>query len=173
MSGLLSRFVDYANGVITADVNNTTTDADDLDIGGSDFLTTGTFIPSYTFNTVSKREVTFSNTTFQGDDQLINTKFEWEDMFPSEVQTAVMGGVFVSTVGTSETIDLEIRNTVDAETVTNLTGITTTGMQMQAPVAYTPTTTTSHTKYQWRWRESDGSNSSAVADPFLVFGILV
>jgi hypothetical protein len=151
---------------VYADLVNT----EELDIGGSDFASSGDYIPQYTFGPNANRQLSFTNTGYDNDGDLSRIHVEWDKLFPSDVQSAVFGEIFISTVGTDETIDVRVFNGVDGETVAEQTGITTTGLISLGPVNYEPLTTTDRIALRWEWRESNGANPSEVRIPYIVLG---
>lgn len=143
---------------------------DDLDIGTADFVSSGDFLPLYTFTGWAQRTESFTATTYTSDNALNSVSVEWDDLFSTDVQTAVSAHTRV-VVGTDETVDIRVFNVDDGETIGDNTGITATGMYTIGPVNYTPTTTDGKVFIRLEWKESNGVNSSTIDAPFTSFGI--
>jgi len=131
----------------------------------------GDFLPLYNFNPSGDRSVSFTVTTYSASASFSYLRAIWNELFPAGATTHVYGSVYLA-VGAGETVSLRIQNTVDNETVGELTGITTGGIKT-IDVDYEPTTLDSQIKLLWQWKESPGTNSSRVDDAFISLGVKV
>lgn len=134
----------------------------------------GDFLPLYSFNPPNNFSTSFTSTTYTGLASLFHVKVIWDDILPPGVTSQVLGEIYVSGIGAGETVDLRIQNTVDGETVGEITGITSSYTVFTiGPVDYTPSTTASKIPLVWQWRESPGTNSTEIQIPFISIGVRI
>jgi len=168
LSGVLdAQNNDISNvGALTADSVNT----DNLNIGGSDFVSTGDFMPYYTFGGADTLETTTNSTytdvlTSEAEPRLI-----WDSLFPSEVTTAIVVNVGID--AKSDPTDFRIFNLTDSETLIEQTGVSGLSDTISiGPVNYRPTTTSDNVVLTPQLRNSDGTSEVAAFDLTYSIGI--
>lgn len=133
-------------------------DAEDLDIGGTDLLTTGDFVGF--FPMTSKRDrFSTTSTSYVADGGYAQDPVHWDEL-PASVDSIQ---TFLRYFGLDEPIDVRLRNTTDGENVFELTDLTTLEYASRID-QYTPTTTNSFIRLRPEIRADDGDDSARILE---------
>lgn len=146
-----------------ASVDTGLVSTDDLDIAGSDLAASGDYVERRSFAAFS-RSFSTTSTSYTSDVTQFDVQLTWDHVIPANGQGAFNYECQVSP-GTDETVDIRLQNTVDVETMGEITGITTAGSLTIGPSNYTPTTRTGVIKLEAQIRNSNGANSSTLRRP--------
>lgn len=155
MTNLIERFVDFATGEVTANVDNSATDTDALTIGGAGLVSTGNFVAVGGVQTLLTSASTTSTTYIQVSEA--DVQFTWDKIIPPNAQGAVYASVEFGT-GDSQG-DFRIFQFVDSETIVEFSDFV--GSKDQI-VNYTPTTTNSVMTSRWQIRTNDGGTQTTI-----------
>lgn len=143
-------------------------DTVDLDIDGSDFVSSGdTFaLPSY----VDGGTATTTSNSYQSTDLVDGVKFQWDTFAPAGATIEVTFVAYLNPNG--DQIDARWYNFTDGETVVEKTGVTVAN-SYAITSTYEPTTTSGFTGYRIDIRNSDGSTSVEIQDVNIYLGVAV
>lgn len=154
----------FADGVQSNSLNT-----EDVDVGQSDFVSTGDFVYLIQANYAEGTTTTSSSYSPYNEVETELT-FAWDDVFSGNVQGQCY--VSASLFNNNDAINFRIQNTTDGETVIEQTGITG-GSQNIAigPVDYTPTTTSNPIVIQPEFSNQDNSTGVDVFRVTYGFGV--
>lgn len=135
-------------------VDASAVNADDLDIGGSDLLSSGDFAAiGPTLAWQKTQQTSTSSTSYVTVDQN-EANVIWDNWEPSGATTAVLS-MFRVSGGTNA--DVRLNNPVNSEAV--FEGNFADGESVTRTDTYTPTSASSRTLYQFEFRQPDGNST--------------
>lgn len=134
---------------------------EDVDVGTSDFVSTGDFVGMINIGPTTD-EATTTSTSYV-DLGILSREIQWDRWLPSDAQSAFIANISVSTsVG-----DIRLRNTTDAE---NVFEELETGRVNTGPTNYTPTTQNDFIELQLQAKDDAGDQTGAI-DPVVDLGV--
>jgi hypothetical protein len=139
-------------------------DTDDVDVGGSNFVSNGDFVGMLTI-TGHKQTGTTNTTTYNGLKGIVRHMVQFGNWVPDGSQVAVVWSLEVlENPGT-----YRIRNVTDSETISEQTNLSI-GKYGFGPVNYTPSTTESAVRIDLEAKNSNGNTTKALG-PVITFGV--
>jgi hypothetical protein len=111
-----------------------------------------------------------TSTTYTGDVNFGVQLVEWDTLVGDRQGVGMMYGDV--RVGTDETVDIRLQNTVDGETVAEATGFTSDfPRKVAGPTNYTPTTTGAPVPLEAQVRTNPGNNSAVFSVVYTAIGV--
>lgn len=144
--------------------NASSVNTDNLDIGGSDFVASGDFLPLMTWNASDITSST-SSQTYVGTSSILRRQTTWDTWLPSGAQSAVYWTGQI----TDNEADIKLINTTDSENVDERLNVPT-GKFHFGPVNYTPSTTGSGVEIRL-YHKNDNGNTTTVGHPMAIWGV--
>lgn len=139
-------------------------DTDDVDVGGSDFVSNGDFVGMLTL-TGHELTGTTNSTSYNGLQNLVRHMVQFGNWVPDASQPAVVWSLQVS----NNQGNYRIRNVTDAETISEQTNLSI-GKHGFGPINYTPSTTGSVVRIDLEAKNDNGNTTKAIG-PVITFGV--